>query len=135
MGLLILGAIAPFIGPVLVASLLWEAIDRGFDGGFVASNKELSGFLMSGVVPWLNRNTKDFNSRFVKHPEDHFIMNCIYSQGVGVPLLFGFAFWFTKTHGFSLSLCFVYHVLRIGPYFMQFAYFYTLCHKEGKIAP
>jgi len=28
-------------------------------------------------------------------------------------------------------LCVAYHIFRIGPYFMNFAYCYTLCHKEG----
>ena len=28
-------------------------------------------------------------------------------------------------------MCYVYHVLRIGPFFMNFAYVYSLCHKEG----
>ena len=28
-------------------------------------------------------------------------------------------------------MAWAYNVLRIGPYFMNFAYVYTLCHKEG----
>ena len=38
---------------------------------------------------------------------------------------------FKLRFGFNLPLCAAYHVLRIGPYFMNFAYVYTLCHKEG----
>merc|ERR1712070_566578 len=36
-----------------------------------------------------------------------------------------------QAHGFSLAVWFFYHLVRIGPYFMNFAYVYTLCHKEG----
>ena len=31
----------------------------------------------------------------------------------------------------ALLLCYAYHVLRIGPFFMNFAYVYSVCHKEG----
>lgn len=31
----------------------------------------------------------------------------------------------------SIPICFIYHVIRVGPYVMSFAYVYTLCHKEG----
>ena len=34
----------------------------------------------------------------------------------------------------QLLLCWAYHVMRIGPFFMNFAYVYTLCHKEGHAA-
>ena len=51
--------------------------------------------------------------------------------GVLLPILFGWCAHRTHTHGFSLALAFVYNVVRIGPHFMNFAYVYTLCHKEG----
>jgi hypothetical protein len=51
--------------------------------------------------------------------------------GTFVPSMFFGALWHTNTHGFSLTLAWAYNVLRIGPYFMNFAYVYTLCHKEG----
>jgi len=48
-----------------------------------------------------------------------------------VPLLFAVSFWYTRMYGFSLYWCVAYHLFRLGPYFMNFAYCYTLCHKEG----
>ena len=33
------------------------------------------------------------------------------------------ACWYhTKTYGFNVPLCMAYHVVRIGPFFMNFAY-------------
>jgi hypothetical protein len=130
-GVAILSLTLPFVLPVVACSMLWEALDRGFDGGFVGGGKELSGVLMSSIVPWFNRVTHNFNSRFVKHPADSFIINCILCEGVFIPVAFSLCFWRTSSSGFSPLLCFAYHVIRIGPYFMQFAYYYTLCHKEG----
>ena len=34
----------------------------------------------------------------------------------------------------QLTLCWLYHVIRMGPMFMNFAYVYSLCHKEGHAA-
>ena len=83
------------------------------------------------AAPWFNRSLHRFNSRFIKHPADTFIMSCIYVQGICIPCLFLLAFWYTTKHGFSPLMCFLYHIIRIGPYFQQFAYYYVLCHKEG----
>lgn len=124
-GVAIFCVIMPVLGPIVGSAVLWEAVDRGFRG------KELSGLLMSKIAPGFNKLTHKFNARFMKHPEDSFMINCILSQGVVVPTLFMLSYWYTKTHGFSVLMCFLYHVVRIGPYFMQFAYYYTLCHKEG----
>merc|ERR1712178_64231 len=52
-------------------------------------------------------------------------------HAVIIPLLFLACYFCTVKYGFSLALCWAYHVFRIGPYFMNFAYVYTLCHKEG----
>ena len=130
-GSLILCALVPLVGPVVFASMVWEYVDRGCAGGFIGSGRELSGVIMSQVAPWFNQTLDGFNLRFVRNPADTFIITCIYAQGIFVPTLFLLAFWHTTAHGFSPVLCFAYHVVRIGPYFMQFAYYYVLCHKEG----
>ena len=83
------------------------------------------------VAPWINLKLAPFNARFVKRPEDAFIVTCIFAQGIAVPLLFAASFLYTAHYGFSPVLCLGYNVIRIGPYFMNFAYCYTLCHKEG----
>lgn len=124
-------ALGPLVGVVVGMAMLWEAIDRGFAGGFVQSGKELSGFLCARAMPWITRTTTGFNKRFVKRAEDAFMVNCAIGYGVLVPAFFCFCFWHQMNNGFNVGLFLLYHVCRIGPYFMNFAYVYTLCHKEG----
>lgn len=130
-GICILVLVGPTVGIVVFASMIWEGIDRRFDGGFVDSGKELSGFLFTKFVPWLEQKTSKFNSKFVKRPQDAYMMNCIYGYGGLVPLMFFCCAYHIYRHGMNIWLAFGYHLLRIGPYFMNFAYVYTLCHKEG----
>ncbi|KAJ1457888.1 hypothetical protein M885DRAFT_598571 [Pelagophyceae sp. CCMP2097] len=70
---------------------------------------------------------------FVKHRDDAFLLAAALAYGFGVPLLFAFAALRHVRGGGKLDLmaCYVYHVLRVGPFFMNFAMVYTLCHKEG----
>jgi len=128
---LILMTAVPPVFIVVFSSQLWEYADRGFCGGFVNSGKELTGFLCSRFVPWTTRVTQKFNERFVKDPNDAFMVNCMFYDGLLVPLMFLGCAWHVYHHGVILWIAFVYHLLRIGPYFMNFAYVYTLCHKEG----
>ena len=130
-GFAILCTVAPFVAPVVFSAVVWEAFDRGFDGGFVQSGKELSGLILGRFAPWFNRVTNNFNAQFVKQREDGYMMNVILLQGVVIPAAFLACYLYTAANGFSLALCWAYHVFRIGPYFMNFAYCYTLCHKEG----
>lgn len=130
-GLAIVGVAAPFIAPVVLSAIIWEGLDRGFKGGFVRSGNELSGVLLGGVAPWFNRQTNDFNAQFVKRREDGYMINVLVLQGIAIPAAFLGCYVHTAAHGFSVALCWAYHVFRIGPYFMNFAYCYTLCHKEG----
>lgn len=130
-GVCILLLVGPPVGLVVFASMIWEAIDRRFEGGFVDSGKELTGFLFTKFIPWLEESTHKFNSQFVKRPQDAYMMNCIYAYGGLLPLMFFGCAWYVSNHGMNLWLAFGYHLLRIGPYFMNFAYVYTLCHKEG----
>jgi len=48
-GAIIFGALIPFLGPVVMVAMLWEFVDRGGDGGFVKSGRELSGVVMKHV--------------------------------------------------------------------------------------
>lgn len=125
-GVILLLLILPVLGPVIFAAMVWEAVDRGFEGGFVDSGKELSGLILGKISPWVNEWTKPFNSQFVRKPEDAYMVNCIVMYGAAIPMMFGACFWYTQAHGLSLPLWFCYHLFRIGPYFMNFAYVYTL---------
>jgi len=135
-GAAIVLAAGPVTGLIVFSAVVWEAIDRGFRGGFVQSGKELSGVLLGTVAPFVNRATAPFNRRFFKKAEDAYMANAIILFGIFLPALF---FWLARDHlqrkerglGVNLWYFWAYHVLRIGPYFMNFAYVYTLCHKEG----
>ena len=135
-GLLILLVAGPAVGVVLLGAMLWEWADRGFDGAFVNSGKELSGLLCKRVAPYFNAITQPINEKFVKKAEDAYMMNSIVAYGVGVPLMFAACAYNEVQRmqaglGLSFSVWWLYHLIRIGPYFMNFAYVYTLCHKEG----
>jgi len=130
-GCILLLFVGPPVGIVVFASMIWEGIDRKFEGGFVDSGKELSGFLFASFIPWLTRTTQTFNAQFVKRPDDAYMMNAIFAYGGLVPILFFACAYHVHQNGLCLWLVFAYHLLRIGPFFMNFAYVYTLCHKEG----
>lgn len=123
-GVVILASLLPLVGVVVGSAVLWDAIDRGFMG------RPLDGILMS-TARWFNRATASFNSRFVKHKEDAYLVNTLWLLGIFIPCLFALSLKYTLDNGFSFFLCYLYHLVRIGPYFMNFAYVYTLCHKEG----
>ena len=137
-GALTLLTVGPFIGINVGTTVVWEAIDRGFKGGLVESNNELTGLVMGRLVPWFDRITKPLNEKLVKHKEDAFLVNFAVYACFGLPLLL----WtFGRLHlqyGAStmhaLLLCYAYHVIRLGPMFMNFAYVYSVCHKEGHAA-
>jgi len=128
----------PFIGMNVGTTVLWEAIDRGFKGGLVESNNELTGLLMGRFIPWFERVTKPFNSKLVKNPEDAFLVNLAVFMCLGLPLLLSTFGRLHLQYGSStmqaLLLCYIYHVIRLGPMFMNFAYVYAVCHKEGHAA-
>jgi len=133
-GWLILLTIGPPIGLVVGSTVLWEAIDRGFRGGLVESGQELTGLVMGRLVPWITKVTAPFNSKLVKHAEDAFLVNFALYAGLGLPLLlttFGRWHLAAESTGACVLLWWCYHVLRIGPFFMNFAYVYSVCHKEG----
>lgn len=130
-GCILLLLVGPPVGMVVFASMIWEGIDRKFEGGFVDSGKELTGFLFAKVVPWLTNKTQKFHSNYVRRPQDAYMMNAIIAYGGVVPLMFFACAYHVYHNGLCLWLVFTYHLIRIGPYFMNFAYVYTLCHKEG----
>jgi len=130
-GLIELVIMGPIVVCVVGSAVLWEAIDRGFDGGLIRSGKEQTGLLLGRIAPWVNKVTHNFNKQFVKREMDAFAVNCLLLLGVAIPTLFFITFWHHTNYGFSFLVFWAYHVIRIGPYFMNFAYVYTLCHKEG----
>ena len=123
-GALTLVLIGPPVGVVVGSTVLWEAIDRGFKGGLVESNNELSGFIFGRLIPWFERLTKPFNEKLVKHPDDAYLVNLALYFCLGLPLLlktFGRLHLAAESTGAALLYCYAYHVLRIGPFFMNFA--------------
>ena len=118
--------LVPIIATVVLSSVLWEAFDRGFSG------PPLSGLLVSKVTPFLNRCLFPWAKQFVIHDNDAFAVTAAIAYGVGVPILFLLC---AASAPSSIFVAFVYNVIRIGPYFMNFAYVYTLCHKEGHKHP
>jgi len=131
-GVLVLLVVGLPVGAVIFTAMLWEAVDRRFDGGFVNSGKELTGPLFTKIVPTFTELTQKFNEKFVKRPQDAYMMNCVFVYGSLMPLMFfGCAYHVRSTGSVNWLLVYVYHVLRIGPFFQNFAYVYTLCHKEG----
>ena len=136
-GALTLLCIGPPIGIVIGSTVVLEAIDRGFKGGLVESNNELTGVIFGKLVPWFERVTKPFNSKLVKHADDAFLVNFGAYMAIGMPLLLTtFGRWHLEAQS-SLAmylLAYCYHVIRIGPFFMNFAYVYSVCHKEGHAA-
>lgn len=133
-GAVTVALIGPPVGVVVGSTVLWEAIDRGFAGGLVESGKELSGLIFGRIIPWLDRVTKPFNKHLVKNEDDSFLVNFALYSSIGLPLLLTtFGRWHLEAESLrsALLLCYIYHVIRIGPFFMNFAYVYSVCHKEG----
>ena len=136
-GWLLVLTTGPFVGVVVGSTVLWEAIDRGFAGGLVESNNELSGFIFKRLIPLIERVTAPLNRKLVKHADDAFLVNASIFFGLGLPLWLRFCGGLhqqCETWLATLALCWMYHVVRIGPFFMNFAYVYSLCHKEGHAA-
>ena len=123
-GGLMLIFLAPIVAFVVGLAVLWEFLDRGGRG------KPLSGIVMS-FAQSVNSSTAAFTGLFTRHQEDGFILNVVLFLGGVIPLTLFLSLDYTLANGFSLPLCIAYHVFRIGPFFMNFAYTYTLCHKEG----
>ena len=105
----------PPVAIVIFLTVVWEAIDRGFKGGFVESGNELSGLLMGKFIPWFDRLTAPFNRRFVKKPDDAFLVNVAWYYGLGMPLMLRTAGNLHLAGDYSPYLiCLVYPVLRMG---------------------
>jgi hypothetical protein len=115
LGAILFGTLLPPVGLVVGSTVLWDAIDP---------------ITMRAAKKW-NQGTGKFFARFMKHPSDGFMCNCLILFGGIIPLLFTLNLYSTLQVGFSWWRCYLYHVFRIGPYFMNFAYVYTLAHKEG----
>lgn len=105
----------PAIAPVGLGAVVWYYIDP--------------------VTPFLCKKLTEtmspFSTLLTRKAIDRFLVPFAILQGVIVPALFFYNMWYTVTHGFSPYMAYAYHVIRVGPYFQNFAYSYTLCHKEG----
>lgn len=71
--------------------------------------------------------------RVARHPKDGWMLAVLILQAVLLPLLFAWNLYATLNDGLSITRVWMYHLLRIGPYFQTFAYAYTMCHKEGHV--
>lgn len=118
-GFTVMAFMMPLVGPCVGCAVAWHYL--------LASP-------FYKLATWINTVTQGFNERFTKHPADAFCVNMILAYGVLLPLFFLYHLHYTMTNGFSVLMCFWYNVFRIGPYFMNFAYVYTMCHKEGHSA-
>merc|ERR1719149_244273 len=85
-GLTLLVTTGPIVGAIVGSTVLWEAIDRGFKGGLVESNNELTGLIFGRIVPWITRVTAPFNKKLVKNPDDSFLPNASIFFVFGLPL-------------------------------------------------
>eukprot|EP00756_Hemistasia_phaeocysticola_P014463 Hpha_TRINITY_DN15338_c0_g8::TRINITY_DN15338_c0_g8_i1::g.89038::m.89038 len=114
----------PLTATTVASTVLWDALDRGFRG------RPQEGVVMT-MAKWVTKNTEALGKPFVRNPKDAFLVHIVFLLGIVVPSVFFYSFWRTLNHGFDPLYCFMYHVFRLGPYFMNFAYCYALCHKEG----
>ena len=120
-------AICATIGPLLARSSARRSFGRrsiaASRAGLVESGRELSGLIFGRLLPWFDRLTAPLNRRFVKHAEDAFIVNAAIYFGLGLPLSLSPSRMHVAATSTAqvLALCFAYHVLRIGPFFMNFA--------------
>ena len=131
-GALFFAAVGPFVFGSALLSTLWEAADRGFRGGVFLSGQEQTGFLLGRLVPRINELTHRFNSRFVKTPQDSYMVNAVLLFGVMIPTLFVLCGLHTvRQGGVSWLLCLAYHQFRLGPFVMNFGWVYALSHREG----
>ena len=122
-GCLMLVVLLPITATTVATTVLWDAIDRGFMG------KPQDGVIMS-LARLINKKTERLWVNLVKKEEDCFMVNVVIWLGICIPSLFMYCFYDTLTNGFNPLLCYAFHVIRLGPYFMSFAYCYVGCHKE-----
>lgn len=83
------------------------------------------------VCRLLSKLMAPFSEKFVRNKADTFLVPVLLLQAVAIPLMFACCLYYHLNYGFSLTHAFVYHLIRTGPFVSNFAYAYTLCHKEG----
>lgn len=123
-GCVMAGILFPLTATTVASTVLWDAIDRGFRG------RPQDGVVMT-AAKWVTEKTDFMGRPFMRNPKDGFVIHILFLLGIVIPGLFLWSFLYTLENGFNPYLCFAYHVFRLGPYFMNFAYCYTMCHKEG----
>jgi len=75
--------------------------------------------------------TEAIAKKIMKDPRNAPYLIPMIFLGVWCPLIFSWALYRYLTYGLELWVVFVYHFLRIGPRFRNFAYFHVMAHKEG----
>lgn len=115
LGFLFLAFSLPFVGIVCGVAYVWYYVDP------------FTPKMCKAVVELL----APFSEKFMRNKADHFMVPTLMLQGMFIPLFFSFCLYQHVHYGFSPLLAFVYHLIRVGPFVSNFAYTYTLCHKEG----
>lgn len=105
------------MGLISIGAVAWYYVDPGVQ------------WLCVQITEWMS----PLSSQFTRKAVDRFLVPFVLLQGGLIPALFFYNLWHTLQYGFNPYLCYAYHILRVGPYYQNFAYAYTLCHKEGHV--
>lgn len=114
---------------VAIPCVLWDFLDR------LCMGKPLQGVTMK-IARWVAHTVHPITKHAVKHEEDSFMVCILVLLGTAVPALFFVNLYVTLTTGFNWKMCLAYHVLRIGPYFMNVSSSLIrrcLCNKREKM--
>eukprot|EP00040_Diaphanoeca_grandis_P027618 m.157462 g.157462 ORF g.157462 m.157462 type:complete len:511 (-) comp31057_c0_seq1:184-1716(-) len=139
--------VLPWQLPVLVATLIWQFLlyFAGFGGGAPYGGDTGGGIPVE--TPAKLAFVREFHEKVRKLSEKvaPHLLNDVRNAPL-LPWIFGIAIYvpvlytvFLKMHlsredgSFSFLLCYVYHILRMGPFFKNFAHASTLIHKEGHV--
>lgn len=79
----------------------------------------------------INSVSETVGKKVLKDPRNAPYLPVLFWLGVWAPLIFAWAVYRYSQHGLEMWVVFVYHFLRIGPRFRNFAYFHVMAHKEG----
>eukprot|EP00928_Gymnodinium_smaydae_P047859 TRINITY_DN31973_c0_g1_i1.p2 TRINITY_DN31973_c0_g1~~TRINITY_DN31973_c0_g1_i1.p2 ORF type:complete len:506 (-),score=104.60 TRINITY_DN31973_c0_g1_i1:149-1666(-) len=110
--------VAPYVALQIVMCTAWEFID------------EHSINLIKKVEALSAKISPNFR-RFVRHPDDGFMMTLLIWLGVVLPAYFFYELHHALVYGFDWRRVLVYNLVRIGPMYKHFMYVYVMCHKEG----
>lgn len=115
LGFLFLAVSLPCVGFVIGVCYVWYYVD----------------YVTPKLCKIVSEFLRPYSEIVVRRKEDAFLVPTMLLQGLLTPLFFAYCLHQYLNHGFSFKLVALYHITRVGPYVSNFAYAYTLCHKEG----